>query len=853
MRIAPSLGVARYRTAATFRSRRGGLITLVLLVALVGGLAMGSLAAARRTQASFSTYLASTNPSDLTITDFGGAQNGGGTIDVSPRGFQQVAQLPGVRHLAAILPIVAAPLRRDGSPVADNATLADALPLASLGLFFTQDRATVTQGRMANPKSQSEMMMTATAAQVLGFHLGQVVPWGIFSQVQEMTPGFGTAAVRPVRVVHAKLVGIIQTSTAVVQDDIDHYPTWVVFTPALGHWILAHQPGAVDAVTYGLQLRHGAAGASAVEAAFPGLLTPGTGYEFHATAPVVEKVDTSVKPIAIALWVFGGIATLAAILIALQVVGRQLQAAEADHETLRALGAPPAAIMADTLVGLLGAIALGALGAAVVAVALSPLAPLGPVRPVYPGVGVAFDWTVLGLGVLGLVLVLGSMAAALAYRRAPHRVARRQEGVPRTSRALAALAGNVPAPALVGMRFALEPGRGRTAVPVRSALLGSTLAIGLVVATLTFGSGLQTLVSHPSLYGWNWSYLLNPTNTIPPKATALLDHDRDVAAWAPYDYNDVEVDGQNVPMLFQRTGRPPISPPVVSGHSVEASNQIVLGAATMAALHTHLGSTVMVTFGSAKEAPYYLPPTAFVVVGTATLPAVGFASIVADHTSMGTGGLLNESALPRSLVDAAYNVDDGPELVFVRLRPGVSAAAGRANLETITRAADRDLAALPAGQGEGNTVSVLDVQHPAQIVNYRSIGSTPGILAGALVAGAVVALVLTLATSVRRRRRDLALLKTLGFTPRQLAGAIAWQASVIGVIGVVVGIPVGIALGRWLWTLFADLIYAVPRPTVPVTAVVLVGVGALIVANVLAALPGRSAARTSTATLLHTE
>ena len=403
------------------------------------------------------------------------------------------------------------------------------------------------------------------------------------------------------------------------------------------------------------------------------------------------------------------------------------------------------------------------------------------------------------------------------------------------------------------MRFALEPGRGRTAVPVRSALLGSTLAIGLVVATLTFGSGLQSLVSHPSLYGWNWTYLLNPTNTVPPKATALLDHDRDVAAWAPYDYNDVEVDGQEVPMLFQRTRRPPISPPIVSGHSVDGSDQIVLGAATMQALHAHVGSTVTLSFGSAEEAPYYVPPTRYVVVGTATLPAVGFASIVADHTSMGTGGLVNEFSFPKSLVAAAYSPEGGADLVFVRLRAGVSAAAGRANLENVARAADRDLAALPNGEGEGETVSVLGVQHPAQIVNYRTIGATPGILAGALVAGAVVALALTLAASVRRRRRDLALLKTLGFTQGQLASAIAWQASVGAVIGVVVGIPLGIVLGRWLWTLFARLIYAVPQPTVPVLAVVLVGVGALVAANVVAALPGRSAARTSTAVLLHTE
>jgi hypothetical protein len=61
---------------------------------------------------------------------------------------------------------------------------------------------------------------------------------------------------------------------------------------------------------------------------------------------------------------------------------------------------------------------------------------------------------------------------------------------------------------------------------------------------------------------------------------------------------------------------------------------------------------------------------------------------------------------------------------------------------------------------------------PAQIVNYRSMGSTPIILAVGLALAAVVALGLTLSASVRRRKRDLALLKALGFTQRQLSAAV---------------------------------------------------------------------------------
>ena len=101
-----------------------------------------------------------------------------------------------------------------------------------------------------------------------------------------------------------------------------------------------------------------------------------------------------------------------------------------------------------------------------------------------------------------------------------------------------------------------------------------------------------------------------------------------------------------------------------------------------------------------------------------------------------------------------------------------------------------------------------------------------------------MALGLTLVASVRRRRRDLALLKTLGFTQRQLMAAVSWQASVAAVIGIVIGVPLGIIVGRWLWILFARQIYAVPQPSVPVLSVTLVSLGTLALANVVAALPG---------------
>jgi ABC-type antimicrobial peptide transport system permease subunit len=141
----------------------------------------------------------------------------------------------------------------------------------------------------------------------------------------------------------------------------------------------------------------------------------------------------------------------------------------------------------------------------------------------------------------------------------------------------------------------------------------------------------------------------------------------------------------------------------------------------------------------------------------------------------------------------------------------------------------------------------------AEIVNYRSTGTTPTLLAVGLAPGAMTALGLTLAASVRQRRRDLALLKTLGFTRRQLLATVGLQASVAARVGVVVGVPLGIVSGRRLWTLFAREIFAVPYPSVPVGQIIIVVVGALMLATLVAIPLGLSAARTRTSLLLRAE
>ncbi len=227
-------------------------------------------------------------------------------------------------------------------------------------------------------------------------------------------------------------------------------------------------------------------------------------------------------------------------------------------------------------------------------------------------------------------------------------------------------------------------------------------------------------------------------------------------------------------------------------------------------------------------------------MGTATLPPIGV--VGSSHLEMGTGAMLSYRIIPAPARNLFESSTPGPNAILVRTKGGNSHAA-LASLQSIGRQVDIAT----------NGGSVFGVLRPAEILNYGSLGTTPFLLGAALAVGAAVALGITLVTSVRRRRHDLAILKTLGFTRGQLAVAVAVQASVAAVIGCAIGIPVGIALGRVLWDLFAGDISAVPDPTVPGGSVVVIGVLALALAILVAMIPGRLAARTTTSQLLRAE
>ena len=827
--------VAWYRFRVTFGRRWGSYVSLVLLIGLVAGLAMGAIAAARRTQSSFPALVASTNPSDFGAVTAVINPAIGSTVGYDPKLLRTIAHLPHVRKVGSASGLDLLPLGPGGVP----SQVPGFPPTAGNGLGsddgygFDQDRMTVVQGHLPDPRRVDEIAVLTEVATLVHIHLGQHIRMGVYTNAQTDLPAFGTAKVAPYRTVTVTVTALVLLAQNLVADDVDNSGSLAFFTPSFTRQFLACCSNYTET---GIQVA-GRDNLGRVDAELQSVLPP----NFPApivVASQVAKAERAIKPESIALGVFGLIAALAILVIAAQVIGRQTRLASDDLRTLRALGADRATTTIDGVIGTAGAVVIGAALAVVVAVGLSPLAPIGPVRPVDPTGGVSFDWTVLGLGFLVLVVVLSVLAVFFSYRAVPRADDRQRRVVRRSVAANTAASLGLPAPAVTGVRFALEPGVGRNAVPVRTAIVGAGLAVVVVVATVTFSASLNSLVSHPRLYGWNWDAILaagGGSGNIPdPQAVRLLAADRSVRAWSGAYAYDLHIDGQVVPVLGERPGTA-VQPPVLSGHGLAGPDQIVLGAITLAQLHKHVGDTVSERSATGTS-------TLLTIVGVDTMPTIGAGA--GPHLEMGTGALLSYTFIPAAARDPFNDPTPGPEEILINFRAGVNRRSATASLNRIASQLSNQF---------NFGVFLGSVLRPAEIINYRSMGTTPAVLGSALAVGAVTAMGLTLVASVRRRRRDLALLKTLGSTRRQLAAVVAWQSSVAVSIGTVVGVPLGIVLGRVLWDLFATEIHAVPAPTIPTVTIVVIALGALVLANVVAAIPGRMAARTPTAVLLRAE
>ena len=265
---------------------------------------------------------------------------------------------------------VAGPITADGAPIP---AARNEIPLGSIdGLGFNQDRLVAVQGRVADPTRADEVDVTTAAARALRVRPGDRLTVGVFSAEQSQLPAFGTAAVRPRSRMTVTVMGVVKFSNNIVQDDVDangEAGDNIIFTPAFTRPIT--QCCNTDLFS-GFQIEGGPTAVSKVEGEIERAMPKDSGYYVHVTSVFEAQAQRAIKPEAIALGVFGAIAALAALLIAGQVIGRQLRLDADDLYTLRAIGAGPAMTTADGLIGTIGAVVAGSVLAALVAIGLSP-------------------------------------------------------------------------------------------------------------------------------------------------------------------------------------------------------------------------------------------------------------------------------------------------------------------------------------------------------------------------------------------------------------------------------------------------------------------------------------------------
>ncbi|MCJ7672484.1 MAG: FtsX-like permease family protein, partial [Acidimicrobiia bacterium] len=424
----------------------------------------------------------------------------------------------------------------------------------------------------------------------------------------------------------------------------------------------------------------------------------------------------------------------------------------------------------------------------------------------------------------------------VAWRAA--RVLRDREGVPTRPTAVARVSvslGLRPT-AAIGAGMALERSGRRAGVPVRSALVGVVAAVLGVSAVVVFGASLDTLVATPARYGFNWDarVLDNRIRSSVPDHPCTVRRSRLTAVPGVGDVAlicsvGVEFGGRPVVAFGVRSLRGVIEPTIVEGRAPRGPREVAIGAQTLADLGRRVGDRVRAT-GSHG-------PLVYRIVGVAAAPRFDdpFSDPLAvDRSAFFTGAGLDA-------LDDPTDGDASSELL-INVAPGADRDAALRRVER-----------LKGVSNYSGTPGVSTALVPLEVERIQQIDALPAVLAGFLALLGIVSVGFVLASSVRRRSRELAILKTLGFSRRQVSSTIAWQATTVAAFGVLVGIPLGVVVGRVIWRSIADGIGVVSTPDVPIGLLVLVALVTIALANLIAAAPAWAAARTRPATVLRSE
>ena len=677
------------------------------------------------------------------------------------------------------------------------------------------DRPKLLRGRLPNPAVPDEALGDSKALQYAGVRVGDTLTLRLVSHdslwhhADAIHFYADPATARWGPLVTVRVVGESANARADVDGGQFHLSPgfYRVYggRVGLGSW--------VDELA--VRLKHGPADVPAF-AAGVSRIAGNLGYGFFdpsVARPTVQRSMTLQTRALELLAVLGGVAAL---LLFGQALFRQATLDSAGHGTLRSLGMTRGQLVA---LGAARALTMAAPAAGLtvlLAAVLSPLAPIGRARELEPHPGFSLDGVALAVGgaaVLLIVLAVGVLATWRVALAAPGEDRIRREAPGKVTSVTAALARAGCAPALVaGVRMAIQRGARAAAVPVRAALVASVLAVGVAVAALTFAASVQHLLQTPRLYGQTWDFEGGPS---PSRLVDRLKADPAIgglAVGAGWFNPPVHIDGREVGVRAVDQLKGSIDPAVIEGRAPRSPDEILLGTNTLGALGKHIGDRVTMTDGTHA--------VSLRIVGRGVIPS-------SKSLKLGEGAALSFQTLRRVQTEAQ------PDTVEVRLAPGVDRNRELARLDRLF---------------EGS-IAV----RPQAVTDFGGVDQMPFYIAALVGTAAAAVLAHALLTSIRRRRRDLAVLKTLGFTPAQLSATVASQATTVAMVGLLAGLPLGLGVGRYAYNLFADNLGVVSDVVTPVGVIVLVVPAAIVVANLVAALPGWTAARTRPAPVLRAE
>jgi ABC-type lipoprotein release transport system permease subunit len=803
------MGALRLLFRAEFRRRWRSWLALAALIAVVGGVVLAAAAAGRRTESAFPRFVAAY-----------GFDAGVYSMRPAPK----LARLPGVSAATGVIgPFSGQPTCDCTNPI--NPTDFEVLVVPPGGRPIYK----LISGHLPDPSAPDQVLASFTLQQDEGVRLGTVIHVPFYSAAQ--ASAYDNAIGAPPRpdgpVVAFRVVGFEAAESEFPSGSSPSYDLYT--TPAFARTVL---PRTATGDLYLVRLRNGAVGVPQFSQQASSL-----GAEAFNLTEMAASVQASIHPQAVGWWILAALAALVALAVVGQALVRQSIVESEDYPTMAAIGADRRQLLALGLARNVAVGLAGAAGAVVIATALSPLAPLGEARIAETSTGVTFDPPVLALGALATVLVVFGLGIWPALRATRTLRARKRTGEARPSAVVALLAGlGAPPSAMIGVRNALERRSGGATVPVGAALTGTALAVAALCATGVFGASLSNLTATPRLYGVPFQLnISNPSGGPPPPALlASLEHDKAVTGIMKGFAAQVSVNKVTVGAAVVTPIKGPILLSTVSGHVPDGDGQIGLGATTMRQAGAHLGSVVRVTvpspLGGRRAA-------SFRVVSQISFP-------VLSGLSLGTGsaftipGYENAACPPgprhRGCL-RALSSEPAPGGFLVSVAPGPPGQAAISHyLDTY-----RSIAAL--------------VIAPTALVNFGEAVNFPLIFGAMLAVFGAATLVHLLVVSVSRRRREIGLLKALGFVNAQVAATVAWQATTVAMVGIVIGVPLGILTGRVMWSAFASNLGFVPVAIVQVWLLAALIAGVLVAANLLAALPALAARRYQAGQLLRTQ